>query len=92
MRDSKTASVRANRRKMESSSRKRMLATPEGTPPKGQPAWEGPDLTKHLKASVHSIRRVLPKEEIFPGHGSAVGASARIRRFEPRRLTSCGST
>lgn len=60
--------------------------------PERQPVWEGPDLSRHLKASVHSIRCVLPKEGISPGQGSAVGAAARIRRFEPRRLTSCGST
>lgn len=44
--------------------RGRILAALETPPPKGQAAWDGPALAKHLDASVHAIWRVLRTEGI----------------------------
>src|SRR5712691_5697762 len=44
--------------------RKQVLSTLEEPAPKGQAAWDGPALAKHLKTSVHAVWRVLRKEGI----------------------------
>ena len=44
--------------------RNQVLATLELPPPRGQAAWDGPAVAKHLKTSRHAIWRILRKEGI----------------------------
>lgn len=44
--------------------RKQVLSALEEPSPRGQAAWDGPALARHLKTSVHAVWRVLRKEGI----------------------------